>query len=275
MRTLVAKLMWTMAAMAVLGVTTSVAQAGHYNHIDDHARDIERDAERARRVIKHEFSGVPFEIRHCLNSNLYRMEEAADCIGDLARRPGNLDAIAEHVDEMSLQLAEVDDHINELRGWCRSCDVSGRLRSSCGTMSLVHERSLRELCGRVDRIRSELDCLVTELNQLFAACGRSRGHDHDHGRGVSRRPTIVVPPPVPRPPVVQPSVHRGIGTRGRSSAWDRRSAFDRRSVWDRRDDRHSHEHMGHGSRFGRSQTAVNVPLFRHNGRNVGFSLSLR
>ncbi len=42
MKTLAGKTMWTMAVMAVLGVTTSVAQAGHYSHIDDHARDTSR-----------------------------------------------------------------------------------------------------------------------------------------------------------------------------------------------------------------------------------------
>ncbi len=123
MKTLAGKMMWTMAVMAVLGVTTSVAQAGHYNRIDDHARDIEHIADRAQRNVRLGFNGVPIQIQQCLLTNLYRLEKNAECIEDLTRLPGNLNDISAHVDEMFGQLAEVEEPVNELRRWCRSCVV--------------------------------------------------------------------------------------------------------------------------------------------------------
>ena len=257
MKTLAGKTMWTMAVMAVLGVTTSVAQAGHYTHIDNHARDIEHIADRAQRNVRLGFNGVPIEIQQCLMTNLYRLEKNADCIDDLTRRLGGLDEIARHVDEMFGQLAEVEEHVNQLRTWCRSCAVPSHLRSSCGTMSRDHERALRELCDRVGKIRFELTSLANELDELI-----SPGCDHRHGPVVPPRPPIVVPPP-PRAPVVQPSIHLGIGTSSRGRSWDRH------------DDHRSHGDLNRVGRFGRSQTSVNVPLLRNNSRGIGFSLSLR
>ena len=274
MKTLAGKTMWTIAVMAVLGVTTSVAQAGHYSHIDDHARDIEHIADRAQRNVRLGFNGVPIEIQQCLMSNLYRLEKNAECIDRLTRHHGSLNEIARHVDEMFGQLAEVEEHVDELRSWCRSCVVPSHLRSSCGTMSRTHERALRELCERVSKIRFELTCLANELEELL-----SPSCDHRHGSRVSPRPTIVVPPPVPRAPVVQPSLHLGFGSSSRGSMWDRHdSRIGRRDSWSgRHDSRHDDSR---GSRFGHGRTSFNhsafdVPVIRSSGRNFGFSLSLR
>jgi hypothetical protein len=273
MKTLAGRTMWTVAVMAVLGVTTSVAHAGHYNRIDDHARDIERIADRAQRDVRLGFNGLPIGIERCLLTNLYRLEKNAECIIDLTRYPGNLDDIARRVDEMFGQLAEVEEHVNQLRSWCRSCDVPRHLRSSCGTMSRAHERALRELCERVGRIRSELTCLADELQELLAPC-----LDRRHGRSVTPHPTIIVPPPAPRGPVVQPSIHFGIGTSSRGSAWDRSSS----RFWiDSRRDSFRHDSFRRddcrddgfrGSRFGHGRTSFSVP---NGGRSFGFSFSIR
>ncbi len=207
-------------------------------------------------------------------SNLYRLEKNAECIDRLTRYHGSLNEIARHVDEMFGQLAEVEEHVDELRSWCRSCVVPSHLRSSCGTMSRTHERALRELCERVSKIRFELTCLPNELEELL-----SPSCDHRHGSRVSPRPTIVVPPPVPRAPVVQPSLHLGFGSSSRGSMWDRHdSRIGRRDSWSgRHDSRHDDSR---GSRFGHGRTslnhsALNVPVIRSSGRNFGFSLSLR
>ncbi len=261
MKTLAGKTMWTVAVMAVLGVTTSVAQAGHYDHIDDHARDIERSADRAQRDIRHDFARLPHDLRQCLMSNLYQLEKNAECIDDLTRRPGNLNEIARHVDEMFGQLAEVEAHVDELRTWCRSCVVTSRHRSSCGTMSRDHERALRDLIERTSRIRRELDCLADELRRLMPS--RCEVGHHHGDRGFSRRPTIVVPPVVPRPPVIQPSSRFGTG-------------FSRHgSVWNRYDDWRGFGLSTHGSRLERSHGAINIPLSRRGGSSFGLSLSFR
>ena len=104
MSSLAGKAMWTMAVMAVLGLTTSVAEAGRYNDIDDHARDIEYQASRAQRIVKYDFRRLPVAIQKCLLTNLCGLEDNADCIRDLTRRDGNLDRIVEHVQVMSGQI---------------------------------------------------------------------------------------------------------------------------------------------------------------------------
>ena len=266
MSSLAGKAMWTMAVMAVLGLTTSVAEAGRYNDIDDHARDIEYQASRAQRIVKYDFRRLPVAIQKCLLTNLCGLEDNADCIRDLTRRDGNLDRIVEHVQVMSGQLAEVEEHIDELRSWCRSCvhECPGHRRSSCGTMSRQHARDLRELCERVGKIRKEMECMTREVEELLAArrdCGL-----HRHGRG-----QVIVPPPPVRavPPVVshhsrvEPRFQIGFST---SRLYDRRDDF-------RRD--RGCSSIGRSRSFGSHRSAYDVPVFRHNGRSFGFSLSFR
>ncbi|MBI1312102.1 hypothetical protein GC176_12480 [bacterium] len=257
MRNLTGTAMWAMAAMTVLGVATSAAQAGHYMDIDDHARDIDSQAERAQRIVKYDFRDLPVPIQQCLLTNLNGLEENADCVRDLTRHGGQLDEIARHVQVMSRQLADVEHHIDELRTWARSCFVPPHLRSSCGMMSRAHERSLNELCERTQKIGAELQCLTNELNQLLAA--RQGIIHHSHVQSLPPQPVVVVPPPAPRPPV-QPSVQIGFGTAGGFNSWTGRGG--------------RHHAIGR-SNFGRGQNAVNVPLFQQNGRSFGFSLTIR
>lgn len=272
MRILTDNLAWKLAAMAVLGMSATVAQAGHYRDIDDHARDIERDAERAQRIVKYDFRRVPIDLRNCLLTNLYGLEENADCIRDLTRRSGNLDEIARHARVMSRQLAEVEGHVDELRTWCRSCVVPRHQLSSCGTMSRDHARSLRELCERTERICSELRCMTAEIESL-----KSAGFRHDRYRHVSA---------FPGGPTAFPAY--GLSGRSRTGLHIGVSSFRRHDDRDDRDGRrgrrdHDDEddhHHGRDGRFGRDfgsggRGPVNVPLFRHNGRSFGFSLSIR
>ena len=264
MKTLKATSMWTLAVMAVLGVTTSVAQAGHYSDIDDHARDIEHFADRAQRNVRLGFRGLPRDLQQCLMTNMYRLEKKAECIDDLTRRPGNLNEIARHVEEMFGMISEVEAHLDELRNWCRSCDVPSHHRSSCGTMSRTHERALKEFFERTRKIRAALECMVDELDRLISPrCVTSRHRHDDHDRGVSRRPTIVLPPPAPRPPVVQPSTRFELGVSRGGSIWDRHDSWRRTTG------------ASCSSRFGRSQSAFNVPVYRRSGSSFGFSMSFR
>jgi hypothetical protein len=244
--------MWTMAVMAVLGLTTSVAEAGRYNDIDDHARDIEYQASRAQRIVKYDFRRLPVAIQKCLLTNLCGLEDNADCIRDLTRRDGNLDRIVEHVQVMSGQLAEVEEHIDELRSWCRSCvhECPRHRRSSCGTMSREHERDLRELCERVGKIRKEMEC--------------SNLHSHARSRVViPTQPVRVAPPIISHHSRVEPRFQIGFST---SRLYDRRDDFGR--------DRGCSS-IGRSRSFGHHRSAYDVPVFRHNGRSFGFSLSFR
>jgi len=239
----------TLVATIAVTLTASLAQAGHYGEIDDHAREIYYEAGRADRVVRYNFRNAPLNIYTCLRENLCGMVETAACVNDLTRRSGNLERIQEHVESLDDQFTEVQKGTESLRKWVAQCPPPrfSRFGSCSASRSSVDEFNLRRLCDRVEEIAEEMKCMLMDLDKLLVDAGlsdpRGRGHDHSHGRG-NARPAD----PRDRGPVNPPRL-------------DVPSTPSSRSF-----DRLGRDGFPHGR-------TVQVPIFRHDGRS--FSLSLR
>lgn len=233
----------------VMSLGSSLAQAGHYGHLDNHAREIFYDAGRADRVVRYNFRSAPLNIYTCLRENLCGMVETAECINDLTRRAGNLQQLQLHIERLDDQFTELQKGTDSLRKWVAQCPPRAYGYSSCSSSrSRVDEFNLRRLCERVEEIGKEMECMLTDLDKLLVDAGLDAPHTHHgaHPRGAGpadprdRGPVNprVAPPRLDVPP-----------TPSRSRSFDR---FDRNRLHER---------------------SVHVPIFRHDGRS--YSLSLR
>lgn len=252
----------TLAATVAVTLSSSLAQAGHYGELDDHAREIYYEAGRADRVIRYNFRSAPLSIYTCLRENLCGMVETARCVNDLTRRSGNLEQIQEHVENLDDQFTEVQKGTEALRKWIAQCPAPAysRFGSCSSSRSSVDEFNLRRLCERIEDIGKEMQCMLTDLDKLLVDAGiDARPHRHDHDPRNSR-------PADPRD--LRPADPR-----------DLRPADprDRGPVNPRRLDVPPTPSSRSFNGFGRDRVphgrAVQVPIFRHDGKS--FSLSLR
>lgn len=250
MKTARLKAIKTLAASIAVTLTASLAQAGHYGEIDDHAREIYYEAGRADRVVRYNFRNAPISIYTCLRENLCGMVETAACVNDLTRRSGNLELIQEHAEKLDDQFTEVQKGTESLRKWIAQCPPPRFSRyGSCSSSSRssIDQFNLRRLCDRVEEIAEEMKCMLMDLDKLLVDAGLDgpRGHGHDHGplRGNARPadPRDRGPVNPPRLDVPPTPSSRGFDRLGRDG-------------------------LPHGR-------AVQVPIFRHDGRS--FSLSFR
>ena len=238
-------------------LTGSSAEAGHYRDIDDHSRDIEREAERAEAIVKYNFRHAPVTVIRCLQDSLCAMAQTAHQLHDLTDCEGNVHAFASKVDRLDAQFCEVQDGFLALRGWVTGsgCSISRFGYVSCSARpSRTDELQLKSLCRRIDDIEEELDCMKKELREVLAHHSRhlhdSHGHaSHRHSsRSVSRGHVDHVRPIIP------------LGTYGRPGH-------------DHSRDRHGRSGSYFGSRdFGYSRHSGNSYIHTRIG---GFGLSFR
>lgn len=234
-----------LVASVAVALTTSVASAGHYKDVDDHAREIRYEASRMERTVRYSFRQAPLALYKCLREELCALEETADCLRDLTRREGNLERIVDASEKMDAQFAALQDHMSKLERWVAGirADCSPYSRSrSCSSSIVILEHQLKRLCVRMKNITEKMRCMLEEIDQLVAACReldrrsqRDRGRDVAPPRGIepSRRSIQPVQP-------ILPPTQSRFGPR------------------------HGHYR----------QRTVSVPLFRHNGRYFSLAFSL-
>jgi len=239
----------TLSAAMVLSLSSSLAQAGHYGDVDDHARDIYYAAGRADRVVRYNFRSAPLPIYSCLRDNLCAMVETADYVKNLARRGGNLRQIQIHIEKLDDQFTEVQKGAASLEKWLSQCRAPGFGRyGSCSTSnSRVDDFNLKRLCERIDEIGKEMEFMLNDLDKLLIDAGLDRRHSHEthgrqDGRPTDRRDFGPDAPPAPRLEV-PPTLTRG-AVHGRPG----------------------HERHPRGY-------PVQIPVFRHNGKSFSISLS--
>ena len=265
----------TVAATLILAVSAGMATAGHLRDIDDHARDIEREAERAERVVRDNFRNAPAPITSCLAEHLCSVAQSANRINTLCSCESNLDTVNALTCGMNREFREAEVAFAELRQWTLVCPVTvGGHCHHCSTCR-VNEYHLKRLCERIDEVREELSCMTREVNQLIAA--RNAQLHHHHG-------TVAVPAPVVLPPVVTrpvPSCNNGLSLSfGRpvgpivtpSSRFDSRFD-DRRFDRDRRDEHHTSSRGRNVIDTHHGRSASNHSVTFGNRGGVGFSFS--
>lgn len=193
----------TLAHGLILGLavvlTGTAAEAGHYRHIDNHARDIEREAERAETVVRRYFHHAPAPLTHFLDDSLHNVARTAHQLHELSRRSGNTVAIEILTARLDGQVHDVLEGVTVLREWVTGCHCS--VRRFASSFNSCHPRSsdrrnLASLIRRTDEMDDELHDLKNDLKVIMADYNRAHPHaSHGH---VSTRSRVLLPAPVPR-----------------------------------------------------------------------------
>jgi hypothetical protein len=252
-------------------LTGANAQAGLYEHIDDHSRDIEREAERAEAIVKYNFRHAPAPIVQYLCESFRGVAQTSHRLHELSECSGNVLAIEAISSQLDAQVCDVRQGMLVLREWVEGCSCSvQRFRScfaSCRPRS-IDRANLASLCRRTDEIDEELRDMKNDLQIVLAEYHRAHRHSsHSHVSSHSRVVTPVFPQtrfePLP------------LGTYGRPGHdFSRRSGFSERNIV-------SHDH---GSSHGQSNFGLgsrNSGHSRHSDSSYiqtrigGFGLSLR
>jgi hypothetical protein len=175
-------------------LTSTTAQAGHYRHIDDHSRDIEREAERAEAIVKYNFGHAPAPILDFLCESIGSVARTAHQLHELSECSGNAVAIEAVTARLDAQFCDVQLGVTVLREWVTGCPCSVRRFSSSFAMCQprnVDRSNLANLMRRVDDINEEL----TEMKQdvVIVMAEHYRSHRHSSHGHVSSRSRIVTP----------------------------------------------------------------------------------
>jgi hypothetical protein len=182
----------------ILGLAVTLnganAQAGLYEHIDDHSHDIEREAERANAIVKYNFRHAPPLIIQYLSEGLCGIAKSAHELHELTKCSGNvleIDAVASQLD---VQFHEVEEGVLVLQEWATESNCSVRRFSSCFASCKprsVDRANLTSLDRRIRDIDEELHDMRKDLQKLLAAHHRSRHSSHRHIWSFGRDPAPV------------------------------------------------------------------------------------
>ena len=190
MKPAIAKLAHGLIFGLAVTLTGATAQAGLYEHIDDHSHDIEREAERADAIVKYNFRHAPPSIVQYLREGLCGVARSAHELHELTKCSGNVMAIDAMTQQLDSQFCEVKEGALVLEEWVygRSCSVQrfSRCFASCNPRS-VDRANLRSLDRRIRDIDEELCDLKEALQKVMACFHRSRPSSrhissHSHGR---------------------------------------------------------------------------------------------
>jgi hypothetical protein len=198
----------TVASTLILAVSAGTVSAGHLSDIDDHARDIEREAERAERVVLENFRNAPAPIIACLSEHLCAIAKIADRVDNLCSCEANLDTVNALTCQMNTEFREAERGFAELRHWASVCHASPSGHCHSCSACRVNEYHLKRLCERIDAVRDELRCMTGEVTQLVAVRDAALlGHRHH----VSRVAPVIAPPPVFVNRPIAPACNTGSG----------------------------------------------------------------
>lgn len=164
-------------------LTGTTAQAGLYEHIDDHSHDIEREAERAEAIVKHNFRHAPVPITRYLQEGLCGVSQSAHRLHELTKCSGNLMAIDALTSQLESQFIEVQEGALALREWATGRNCSVRRFSSCFHSCRprsVDRANIASLDRRLDDISEELCDMKKDLDKVLAAfhCDRHSRNRH-------------------------------------------------------------------------------------------------
>ena len=178
-------------------LTGTTAQAGLYQHIDDHSHDIEREAERAEAIVKYNFSHAPIAINQYLREGLCGVARSAHELHELTKCSGNVLAIDALTSQLDAQFCEVQEGVLVLREWVSGSNCSVRRFSSCFASCRprsVDRANLASLDRRINDISEELCDMKKDLQSVLAEYHHSRHSSHSHVSSYSR----VTAPPRPQ-----------------------------------------------------------------------------
>ncbi|MGZ0170889.1 MAG: hypothetical protein ACKVHE_15145 [Planctomycetales bacterium] len=176
-------------------LTGATAQAGLYEHIDDHSHDIEQEAERADAIVKYNFRHAPPSIVQYLREGLAGVARSAHELHELTKCSGNVLAIDAMTSQLDAQFHEVEEGVLVLREWVTGSNCSVRRFSSCFTSCKprsVDRANLTSLDRRIRDIDEELHDMRRDLQKVLATFHRNRHSSHGHTSSFSRAPAPVV-----------------------------------------------------------------------------------
>lgn len=176
-------------------MTGATAQAGLYEHIDDHSHDIEREAERADAVVTYNFRHAPPSIVQYLREGLSGVARSAHELHELTRCSGNVLAIDAMASQLDVQFHEVEEGVLVLREWVTGSNCSVRRFSSCFASCQprsIDRANLTSLDRRIREIDEELHEMRNDLQKVLAEFHRSRHSSHGHISSYGRAPAPVV-----------------------------------------------------------------------------------
>lgn len=175
-------------------LTGATAQAGLYEHIDDHSHDIEREAERAEAIVKYNFQHAPPALTQYLREGLCGVARSAHELHELTTCSGNVLAIDALTSQLDVQFHEVEEGVLVLREWASGSNCSVRRFSSsfasCRPRS-VDRANLASLDRRIREIDEELHDMQKDLQKVLAAYHTSRHSSHGHVSSFGRAPAPV------------------------------------------------------------------------------------
>ncbi|MDA0808032.1 MAG: hypothetical protein O2983_10765 [Planctomycetota bacterium] len=260
-----------------VSLTGATAQAGLYEHIDDHSHDIEREAERAEAIVKYNFRHAPPAIVQYLQEGLCGVAKSAHELHELTRCSGNVLAIDAMTSQLEAQFFEVKEGVLVLNEWASGSNCSVRRFSNCFASCKprsVDRANLASLDRRIRDIDEELCEMKRDLQKVLVTFHHSRHSSRGHVSSHISSHIRVEP--------VRPIIPLGTYTRpghdfSRSPVSSRsfgspvgRSGFD---GWNSRSSSHSHNGVRPGSRdLGHSRTSDSSYIHTRIG---GFGLSFR
>ncbi len=279
MKTATAKIAHGLIFGLAVTLTGATAQAGLYEHIDDHSHDIEREAERADAVVKYNFRHAPASVVQYLREGLCGVADSAHRLHELTKCSGNVLAIDAMTQQLDAQFCEAKEGALVLEQWVygRSCSVQrfSRCFASCKPRS-VDRANLKSLDRRIREIDEELCDLKEDLQKVLACFHRSRHSSrhvssHSHGRVSSHSRFEPTRPIIPLGTYERPG-HDFSRSNFSFSRGSFGSSFDR-SGWDNRGSSSGCKLSGRSGRsIGHSRDVGNSYIHTRIG---GFGLSFR
>ena len=245
MKTATAKIAHGLIFGLAVTLTGATAQAGLYEHIDDHSHDIEREAERADAIVKYNFRHAPPSIVRYIQEGLCGVAKSAHELHELTKCSGNVLAIDAMTSQLDAQFCEVKEGVLVLNEWVsgRNCSVRRFSSSfaSCRPRS-VDRANLASLDRRIRDIDEELCEMKEDLQKVLVAFHHSRHSSHGHVSSHSRFE--------PARPIIPLGTYERPGhdfSRSPVSSRSFGSSFGR-SGWDGRSSSHGHSSSrGHSS----------------------------
>jgi hypothetical protein len=195
MRPATAKLAHGLIFGLAVTLTGATAQAGLYEHIDDHSHDIEREAERADAIVKYNFQHAPPSIVQYLREGLVGVARSAHELHEMTKCSGNVLRIDAMASQLDVQFHEVEEGVLVLREWATGSNCSVRRFSSCFascTPRSVDRANLASLERRIRDIDEEVHEMRNDLEKVLAEFHRSRHSSHGHVSSHGRAPVLVV-----------------------------------------------------------------------------------
>ena len=191
MKTATAKIAHGLILGLAVTLHGATAQAGLYEHIDDHSHDIERQAERADAIVKYNFRHAPPSIVQYLREGLCEIAKSAHELHKLTRCSGNVLAIDAVASQLDVQFHEVEEGVLVLQEWATQSNCSVRRFSSCFASCKprsVDRANLTSLDRRIRDIDEELHDMRKDLQKVLATHHHSRHSSHGHISSFGRAP---------------------------------------------------------------------------------------